>query len=310
MASKKRVRLVPKKDTFDYYDLIIYAARNSSSARELARSLKCRRWFENPPERYKHRKAFFRGHQYPIIVNWGSTITPDWRTVRHVVNLSNAAGAFLNSSGAVAKAIHKLETFKCLTEAKVPTVKWTTEKEQVGKWLKKDHSVLVRKSLTGAGGAGISILAPAAQAMIPDAPLYTRNYPKTHEFRVHVFDGQVIDFVEKKAKVDNETGNPVVSDRLVRNHANGWTFAHDNLAVCMEAKREIERVSVDAVGALGLLFGAVDILAILAEGNPGQRPLKSLAVCEVNTAPGLENTVTIDAYKNAILTKYRSLRNI
>ncbi len=307
MATAKRRPLV-RKDTFDYYALIIYAARNSSSARELSKALKCRRWFENPPDRYKRRRAFFRGRPYPTVVNWGSTLRPDWGTVASVVARADAAGAYLNPATSVARAINKLETFKCLTEAKVPTPKWTTEPDEVRKWLKKEHSVLARKNLTGAGGAGIHLIVPGGD--LPQCGLYVRNYPKTHEFRVHVFDGQVIDFTEKKAKLD-DNGNPVVSDRLVRNHDNGWVFAHDGLSVDGAGREAIGRTSMDAVRALGLLFGAVDILAILEPPNlQGVRTLKSAVVCEVNTAPGLENTQTIQAYRDAILRKHRNLRGM
>lgn len=307
MASKLRRT---KPDTFKHYDLIIYAARNSSSARALARTLGCRRWFEDAPERYARRRAFFRGRPYPTIVNWGSTVTPDWGTVASVVARSKAGGAWLNSQEAAAVAINKLETFKCLTQAEVPIPRWTTEKEQVQKWLRKEHTVLIRNHVSGQGGAGISLI-QGKDVVVPDAPLYVRNYPKTHEFRVHVFDGQVIDFVEKKARIDNATGLPVVRDRLVRNHDNGWVFAHGITCLGQDQRDHISRTSVSAVCSLGLLFGAVDILAILDPPDAaGTRKLKSAVVCEVNTAPGLECTETINAYSTAILNHHLKIKGI
>jgi len=312
MAAKLRRRLIGKKagprlrkDTFDYYDLIIYAARGSNSARALARALKCRRWFENSPDRYKRRRAFFRGRPYPVIVNWGSTVRPAWGTVAEVVAKSDKAGCYLNNTDSVARAINKLETFKCLNAAGVPVLRNTTDKDTAKKWLAKKHQVFARLSVTASGGTGIRVISEVER--LPDAPLYTRNYPKTHEFRVHVFDGKVIDFVEKKAKLDANTNAPAVRDRLVRNHDNGWIFAHDNLSCSKDGVAEINRIAVSAVRSLGLLFGGVDILAILDQGN-GPRKLKSAVVCEVNTAPGLECTETINAYVNAIRTKHLALR--
>ena len=182
----------------------------------------------------------------------------------------------------------------------------TTDKDTAKKWLAKKHQVFVRLSVTASGGTGIRVISEVER--LPDAPLYTRNYPKTHEFRVHVFDGKVIDFVEKKAKLDERNRDaPAVRDRLVRNHANGWIFAHEALSVDGHGKNEIERIALGAVQSLGLLFGGVDILAILNEGN-APRTLKSAVVCEVNTAPGLECTQTINAYVNAIRTKHLALR--
>src|SRR6478736_5213694 len=237
MATAKRL---VRKNTFDYYDLVIYAARNSQSARSLARGLKSRRWYENPPDRYAKRRPFFRGSKYPLIVNWGSTILPEWGAVQSAVQQSQTHGAYLNPAQAVAKAINKLETFKCLTDAKVPTLKWTTDKKEAEDWVKKEHPVFARKTLVGSSGAGISVITDTAAVL--GAPLYTRNFPKTHEFRVHVFDGQVIDFVEKKRKL-NDNDAPAVRDSLVRNHDNGWVFAHDNLSPTKEARARLEDIS-------------------------------------------------------------------
>lgn len=306
MASKLR-----RLNTFDYYDLIIYASRGSNSARALASKLKCRRWRDDAPARYARRKAFFRGKPYPVVVNWGSTVAPDWGTVKHVATMASANGAWLNSAEATRKAINKLETFKCLTDAKVPTLKWTTNKEEALGWVKKGHQLFIRSSVTGQGGAGISIVNDVAATTLKDAPLYTRNFQKTHEFRVHVFDGQVIDFVEKKRRVDATTGNAAVRDSLVRNHDNGWVFAHGDLACNEAAQRTISETAVAAVRSLGLLFSAVDMLAILDPSTTGRdRSLKkykdgsyAAVVCEINTGPGLENEATIDAYARAILHK-------
>ena len=312
MASRLR-----RLNTFDYYDLIIYASRGSQSARNLATALKCRRWRDDAPARYARRKAFFRGKQYPVVVNWGSTVAPDWGTVKHVAALSAAHGAWLNSAEATRKAINKIEAFKCLDSAKVPTLKWTTKKDDVQKWLEDKRSVFVRRTATGAGGEGISILEPDV-AVIPSAELYTRNFQKTHEFRVHVFDGQAIDFVEKKRRLDGHVNdNAAVRDGLVRNHDNGWVFAHGDLSLSQQARATIEAASVRAIASLGLMFGAVDCLAILNPSATGKdRSLKqykdksyAVAVCEINTGPGLENAQTIAAYARAILHKRNQIFN-
>jgi len=297
----KRLRRAVKVDTFKHYDLVIYAARGSNSARTLATALGCRRWRDDLPERYTRRKAYFRGQRFPLVLNWGSTVRPDWGNIHGSMDACNKAGFWLNQQEAVGAAINKLSCFTKLTELEVPTVKWTTDKAQVTKWLKKGHSVFARSTLTGQGGAGITILT-GENATIPDAPLYTRNFPKTHEFRVHVFDGEVIDFAEKKSRLDN--GNPI-ADRLVRNARNGWVFAHENLSASANVQDRLGSLAVRTLGALGLVSGCVDVLSVLDTDN--DRTLKNAVVCEVNTGPGLENTVTIEAYKNAILKKYHQL---
>jgi len=295
-------------ERFKYYDFIVYADRGSNSARTLADNLSCRRWRAGMPDRYNRRPAYFKGYGEPIVCNWGTTSGPDWRSIRAAMGRSEAKGLILNPFDKVRVALNKIDTFKALDAAGVPCVKWTTDKEQVKKWLqsKKQHAVFVRKTVTGQGGAGITICtanaAPNSELRVPDAPLYTRNYPKTHEFRVHVAFGKVIDFVEKRAIL---TAQKV--DRFVRNHANGWTFAHQLSRLTGEDKTVLDKIATDAIKALGLHFGGVDLLAILDTPESGGR-LKGAVVCEINTGPGLENTQTIAAYKQAFETFRNQVR--
>src|ERR1700688_2475165 len=63
---------------FRLYDCIVYANRNSLSARELATALGCRRWRDYLPSRYVRRRPYFRGSKSPLVVNWGSSRPADW----------------------------------------------------------------------------------------------------------------------------------------------------------------------------------------------------------------------------------------
>ena len=60
----------------------------------------------------------------------------------------------------------------------------------------------------------------------------------------------------------------------------------------------LNELALGALTALGLDFGAVDILACLGKEIP--RRLSKAVICEVNTSPGLECTQTIKAYVDAI----------
>lgn len=180
----------------------------------------------------------------------------------------------------------------------------------------------------------------AQQEEIPTAPLYTKYYPKTHEFRVHVFRQtvpsgaslpgvpgvhgyKVIDLTEKRNRVFE--GQPDMEailkvNRIIRSHENGWVHSHRITPMQPGDLDKIKTASIRAVGALGLDFGAVDVLAILGppepligglndhEEAPIVRPLKSFKICEVNTAPGLENEATITAYSKAILETYTEIK--
>jgi hypothetical protein len=90
------------------------------------------------------------------------------------------------------------------------------------------------------------------------APLYTKGFIKTHEFRVHVANGRGID-VSKKRRRSGSEAHP-----LIKNSDNGWVFCRDGVS----APSVVVDIAVKAVMALGL---------------------------EINTAIGMEGT-TVDKY--------------
>lgn len=285
----------PRIDKFKFYDLVIYAARSSSSARRLATALGSRRWRDDLPERYTRRRPYFRGNGSPMVLNWGSTIHPKWLEDSRF----RLTPQFVNHATSVKKAINKLAFFQHLSGIDgIPLLKGTDKRETALSWLEKGKSVICRAKLDGSAGEGISH-ARTVEELI-EAPLYTRYYPKTHEFRVHVFNGQVIDLTQKKLKGGADVRNE--SNTLVRSLDNGWVHAHSNCDLGESGRARVGEACCLAISRLGLQFGAVDVLAILDPPSAdGIRSLKSFVICEVNTGPGLENQVTIEAYTKAIL---------
>lgn len=285
----------PKIDRFKFYDIVIYAARGSTGARRLATALGARRWRDDLPERYTRRRPYFRGNRSPMVVNWGSTVHPGWLEDSRF----RLEPVWVNRAEAVGRAINKLDFFKSLGGVEgIPLLKWTESKEEAAAWLEKKScaGVVCRKTLRGSSGEGI-VLAKSAESLV-SAPLYTRMYPKTHEFRVHVFGDKVIDLTQKKFKGDVNVDH----NRFVRSHDNGWVHAHSEISLVAVDGGRVGAACISAVHSLGLQFGAVDVLAVLDEPDAaGVRKLKSFVICEVNTGPGLENQVTIDAYAKAIL---------
>lgn len=237
-----------------------------------------------------------------LIINYGCASNPlwCWRGIR-----------WLNHPHAVAISSNKLDAFRAFDEHDVPTLAWTTNPTEAKKWLDDGRNVFARTVLRGSRGDGIVLAEPGRLSMdgtsrhtLQRAPLYTRNFPKTHEFRVHVAGGRVIDVVEKKAR------NGMEPDRTVRNHAGGWIFAHDALSTDPAGLADI---CVRAVAACHLNFGAVDVLACLgpSTGRSNYRKLKKAVVCEVNSSPAWECTETFNAYRryfsNEIANRSRSM---
>ena len=272
----------------------------------------------------------YRYKDTDIIINWGNSRRPD----------SLLGQPVFNEPEAVAVAGNKLSTFEALEEAGVPHVPFTTSRDEAQDWLRGGHKVFARDSLTGHSGEGITVITPSTTPVLSEeqqdvadlieeargaaveygldtlasalmevateieaegmetstvalpAPLYTRAVRNHGEYRVHVFDGDVILYQKKSRRVDELTGEVVTAegeDADVRNLASNWIYRTGNL----NRLERVEQLAISAVNALGLDFGAVDII---------MDPSGDVYVLEVNTAPGLGNEDTLQAYTDAFLS--------
>lgn len=104
-------------------------------------------------------------------------------------------------------------------------------------------------------------------------PYASRLFPKSKEYRVHVAHGKVLLVQEKLQTSPSQSA-------VNWNHENGYAFS---VVPWKDYRGSIVRLSVDTIEAIGLDFGAVDILA-----DPTISGLPNAVVCEVNTAPKLE----------------------
>lgn len=203
------------------------------------------------------------------VINWGCS-----NPTRNLL----FTDVLFNNFDAVKKASNKLETFKAL-DGRVCIPEWTESPVEAVKWL-VEGDVVVREKLNGHSGEGITIL-PQGDYLdgILLAPLYTKYIKKKDEYRIHVFQGDAF-FVQRKARKKDVPDDQV--NWQVRNHANGFIFANQDVEVSDDARRE----ACNAVACLGLDFGAVDIIL----GTD-----RKWYVLEVNTACGLEGK-TLEAY--------------
>lgn len=208
-----------------------------------------------------------------VVINWGNAKYPSCPLPYLIIN----------SPLSVANAINKIKTFEAFNEAKVPTVPFTTDKQFAQDCLSKQKVILARTA-HGHSGNGITIVTP--DSVLPDAPLYTVYVKKRKEFRVHVVNGKVIDVVHKRKSKSHENPDP-----FIRSHKNGWVFCREGI----EEPKDLRDVALQAIAALHLDFGAVDIIW-------NQHQDKCFAL-EVNTAPGLEGT-TLKEYANAFANLY------
>lgn len=222
----------------------------------------------------------YRPRVNDLIVNWGNSHDP--------TTWSHSHSIMLNKPQFIRLAVNKLETLSRLLEDGVPTVEWSCARSTADRWLSQGDMVVERHNLIGSKGDGIRIVQEESEDNyeLQDAPLYTRLVNRAREYRVHVFDGQVIDLQQKKRRVTGVTNDGNDSDGTIKNLDNGWVFVRDDIT---PPPRSIFDVSIRAVQALGLDFGGVDVLV-----KDGQ-----CYVLEINTAMGLEGS-TINSYTNAI----------
>jgi len=212
-----------------------------------------------------------KGH---IIVNWGSSNCPFDTDVPGVT--------FVNSPHWIHVASNKLATFEVLKEEEVSIPEFTTSMEFVQKQVSEKEPWCVRKRLTGHSGQGLSVVRKPED--VTQAPLYVKYIKKSLEVRVHIFKDKLIDYQEKK-KTTGWKENPNYSSEI-RHLQTGWVYCREGVTPDQRAVDE----SIKAIKALGLTFGAVDLIY--------NKYMDKFFVLEVNTAPGLVGT-TLQNYVTA-----------
>ena len=166
---------------------------------------------------------------------------------------------------------------------------WTTIREEAAKWVSDGISVVCRTVLNGHSGRGI-IVADTVEQLV-GAPLYVKYVKKLKEFRVHVAFNNVLDVQEKRRR--SEVGAD--ADSRIRNHHTGWVYCRENLS----EPDGLRETAIAAIAALGLDFGAVDLIY--------NQKRNQVLVLEVNTACGLEGT-TLQNYVSLIVEKANETR--
>lgn len=215
----------------------------------------------------------FRGRSSDIILNYGN---------RSAGQEIFGAASVINNQVGLNQAANKRTAFSAMESAGISTVPFTTSRAVATEWANNGDVVYARTTLNGHSGEGIVVC--DARNMV-DAPLYTKGITgQRREWRVHVFNGSIT-HVQVKRRRNGYQDDPNYRED-VRNHSTGWIYATENI----NPSQAVLRNAVDAVAALGLDFGAVDVISRRDEAW----------VLEVNTAPGLQADTTMEAFVNAV----------
>ena len=191
--------------------VIVYPYNMTSrSARVLARS------FHRGLRVYPDRS--YRPRPSHLIVNWGSSTPAAWDSYRV---------DWINQPAYVKLATNKLSTFEILRREDVSIPEFTTNVHEAYDW---DYPVIARSLLRAHSGRGAYYIdydnRESLLGSLNNCPLYVKYIKKSQEYRVHVFNGEVIDAAQKRVR-EGSTEN----DFQIRSYRNGWVFCRDNKGV-------------------------------------------------------------------------------
>lgn len=204
----------------------------------------------------------YRYRERDTIINWGNSQPFPYP-------------ACLNPSENIRAASNKLAAFALMRDAGVQIPEFWTNEIDIPD---EAFPVVCRTILNGHSGAGIVIANNRGELV--RSPLYVRYMKKRDEYRIHAGRNGII-AIQRKA-IPNGT-EPV--DTRIRNHHNGYVFVRGDV----NPPEQVITQATLAINALGLDFGAVDII--------WNNHYQLATVLEVNTAPGLCGT-TITDYAN------------
>lgn len=246
---------------------ILYSGRSSKTGRDLLNKFK-------PLTRKAFRKRTQRRFNTDVILRWGST---------EVFN--NLRGRIeLNTLDAVTNASNKLTMMQKLVGANIPTANilfnpYNEQQDVIDNFRDDNGGFFVR--------GYNDIVRYDDTVLLNDKYISKPVENKRREYRVHVFNGEIIAIYEKIPNDENV--------RLFKSH--NCHFELKNIDNC-RLTQDDKQVCIDAVSSLGLLFGGVDLMR---DKN------KKVYVSEVNSAPALNGT-NIDRYVTKITEYVQAMR--
>lgn len=198
------------------------------------------------------------------LIRWGSR-TP-----------TMSAERVLNDTPAIANASNKLRSLELMREAGIPVPDWDTDPEALVE--RTGYPILGRRR-SHARGTDITLCLQRRDYIRRRRDYYVAYIPTNREYRLHVVGDRVIRAQGKFLDVSEEY------QPWMRNYSTGYRFR--------APRRRLHSTRLDsavqAVQALGLDFGAVDL--IVADNG-------SHYVLEVNTSPAC-SPITGAAYVTA-----------
>ena len=196
----------------------------------------------------------------------------------------------INEKGAIESNANKLNALRIMRSAGVSIPPFETVKANAHRNIRFP---LIGRTTNHQGGSGLTIVNNRRELRNDNRSTHwMEQIDIEREYRVHVINETVIG-VQKKVENPDFEGTP---NTEIRNLANGWRFSLRDIGRVAD---DIKEAGLNAVTALGLDFGAADIV-IDSDRN--------IYVLEVNSAPALEPESTLfNIYVDRFVVFYRGV---
>lgn len=204
------------------------------------------------------------GRRVDQLLRWGSS-----RRIDYIPEIQT-----INKRTSIANSSDKISAFQDMERAGVPVPNYSTNHQEL------NYPMLARTNGEMQGRGIVPIMQSEdiqAQNLNPD--FYSEYIPTKLEYRVHVVDDEIVKVSQKVLE------EPEDYDPFVRNYETGYRFKNPR------TRHPGIQQAVAAVNSLDLDIGAVDL--VIGEDD---RPY----VLEVNTAPSLQEGVSLEAYGDKI----------
>jgi len=189
-----------------------------------------------------------------------------------------------------------------MEEAGFHVVDYSTSFDDLSSRIARHPNLIFGRDFRGYSGRDIRIYDPYRQygKRFPEKPerkhdWYSAFCPSSSEVRLHVCNGKIIRFQRKYCDFPND-----MSD-YIRNYHNGYRFR----APRMQLRSNKRTAAIGAVEALGLNFGAVDMLMFGPRMDVNRIP-REYAILEVNTAPA-GSPLTLRCYVSELALQINQL---
>lgn len=115
-------------------------------------------------------------------------------------------------------------------------------------------------------------------------------YPTLREYRVHVFDGNVVKIFRKYPSGRQSKGKSTLENPRIRTTNYGWEYVRSDLDQVL-CSGSMVKTSLEVYSAIGCVFGAIDMA--------WSKQLERWIVWEINSAPSL-NSSSLELYAGLI----------